>query len=206
MSVLEEIPKKQESEDAPKKVNPYYLKNIVMTALLTGLRRGDILNLKWADVDLEKGVLFYNEQKKRNRRRVKLLNSDMIQLLKSIPRGESERIINGPDGKPLRDIKRSFRTALKNAGIKDFHFHDLRHTSASYMVMRGASLKSVQEHIGHTSLTMTQKYAHLSPEFQRSEVERLSGVFSLGLPNSKNSVRNESKADSPNEEGSYANA
>jgi len=126
MTVLEEKPRKQESEEAPKKVNPYYLKNIVTAALLTGLRRGDILNLKWADVDLEKGILFYNEQKKKNRRRVKVLNSDMIQLLKSVPKGESETIFNGPDGKPLRDIKRSFRTALKRAKIQNFHFHDLR--------------------------------------------------------------------------------
>jgi integrase len=201
-----ENPNKQTTEDAQKKVNPYYLKNIVMAALLTGLRRGDILNLKWPDVDMEKGILFFNEQKKKNKRRVKVLNSDMIQLLKSIPKGESQYIFNGPDGKPLRDIKRSFRTALKRAGIKNFHFHDLRHTSASYMVMRGASLKSVQEHLGHTSLTMTQRYAHLSPEFQRSEVERLSGVFSLGLPDSKNLVRSEPKPEFPNEAGAYANA
>jgi integrase len=130
-SFLEQVPniRSQGRENDPP---PYaYLKNIVMAALLTGLRRGDILRLKWSDVDLEKGILFFNEQKKRNKRRVKVMNSEMIQLLKSIPKGESETIFNGPDGKPLRDIKRSFRTALKKAGIKDFHSHDLRHTSAS---------------------------------------------------------------------------
>jgi integrase len=160
-AVLEEKPKEKKKsppEEVPtRKINPFYLKNIVKAALLTGLRRGDLLSLKWANVDLEKGVLFFNEQKKRSKRRIKVLNSDMIELLKSIPHGESETIFNGRDGKPLKDIKRSFRTALKKAGIKDFHFHDLRHTSASYMVMRGASLKAVQEHLGHTSLTMTQE-------------------------------------------------
>jgi len=165
-AVLEEKPKEKKKsppEEVPtRKINPFYLKNIVKAALLTGLRRGDLLSLKWANVDLEKGVLFFNEQKKRSKRRIKVFNSDMIELLKSTPHGESETIFNGPDGKPLKDIKRSFRTALKKAGIKDFHFHDLRHTSASYMVMRGASLKAVQEHLGHTSLTMTQRYAHLS--------------------------------------------
>lgn len=209
-AVLEEKPKERRKplpeEEPTRKINPSYLKNIVKAALLTGLRRGDILSLKWADADLEKGVLFYNEQKKRKRRQIKVLNSDMINLLKSIPRGESETIFNGPDGKPLKDIKRSFRTALKNAGIKDFHFHDLRHTSASYMVMRGASLKAVQEHLGHASLIMTQRYAHLSPEFQRAEVERLSGVFSGGIPDSKNLVRNDQKADFPTEAGAYATA
>jgi hypothetical protein len=65
------------------------------------------------------------------------------------------------------------------------------------MVMPGASLKAVQEHLGHTSLTMTQRYAHLSPEFRRSEVERLSGVFSAGLANSKNLLRNDQETEFP---------
>jgi len=209
-AVLEEKPKEKRkplSEEEPiRKINPSYLKNIVKAALLTGLRRGDLLSLKWADVDLEKGVLFFNEQKKRNRRRIKVLNSDMIDLLKGVPRSESETIFNGTDGKPLKDIKRSFRTALKRAGIRDFHFHDLRHTSASYMVMRGASLKAVQEHLGHTSLIMTQRYAHLSPEFQRSEIEKLSGVFMVGLASSKKLVRNDQNLDFPSEGGIHANA
>ena len=198
-AVLEEKPKKKRkplSEEEPKrKINPSYLKNIVKAALLTGLRRGDILNLKWSDVDLEKGVLFFNEQKKRNKRRIKVLNSDMIELLKSIPREESETIFNGPDGKPLKDVKRSFRTALKRAGIKDFHFHDLRHTSASYLIMRGASLKSVQQQLGHTTLKMTERYAHLSDQFQRDEVNRLNGLFPFPLAGSKKLVRNEENAD-----------
>jgi len=201
----EEKPKDKKKPE--EKIKPYqYLENIVKTALLTGLRRGDILNLKWSDVDLDKGVLFFNEQKKRGKRRAKVLNSDMIELLKNIPQGESENILNGPDGKPLKDIKRSFRTALKKAGIKDFHFHDLRHTSASYMVMRGASLKAVQEHLGHTSLAMTQRYAHLSPEFQRSEVERLSGIFSGVTADSKNLVRNDQNADLLYHPGVHGNA
>jgi integrase len=201
----EEKPKDKKHPE--EKIKPYqYLENIVRAALLTGLRRGDLLSLKWADVDLEKGVLFFNEQKKRNKRRIKVLNSDMINLLKSVPRGESETIFSGPDAKPLKDVKRSFRTTLKRAGIRDFHLHDLRHTSASYMVMRGASLKSVQEHLGHTSLTMTQRYAHLSPEFQRAEVERLSGVFSVDLAGSKKLVRNDQTLDFPSEGGIHANA
>ena len=101
----------------------------------------------------------------------------------------------------MKDIKRSFRTILKRAGIENFHFHDLRYTSASYMVMKGASLKS-----GHTSLAMTQKYTHLSPEFQRSEVEKLSGLFTGGLANSKNLVRSGEIADFPKEEIKYATA
>jgi integrase len=185
----QEKPKRKESPE--EKIKPYeYLGNIVRAALLTGLRKGDLLSLKWSDVDLEKGILFLNEQKKSGKRRVKVLNRDMLDLLKSIPRGQSETIFTGPDGTPLQDVKRSFRTVLRLAGVKNFHFHDLRHTSASYMVMRGASIKAVQEHLGHTSLAMTQKYAHLSPEFQRAEVEKLSGLFTRDQISSKKLVRN----------------
>jgi integrase len=114
--------------------------------------------------------------------------------------------VNRPDGKPLGDIKRSFRTVLRKAGIKDFHFHDLRHTSASYIVMQGASLKAVQEQLGHTSLTTTQRCAHLNPEFQRSEVERLSGVFSGVNADSKNLVRNGENTDLLYHPGVHASA
>ena len=100
----------------------------------------------------------------------------MIDLLMQIPKGESEYIFTGPDGKPLRDIKRSFHTALKKAGIKDFRWHGLRHTSASHLLMRGASMKAVQEHLGHTTIAMTQRYSHLSRDFQREEVNRLDGL------------------------------
>ena len=163
--------------------SPPYLKAIIQAGLMTGLRKGDLLRLKWEDVDLEKGILFFNEQKKRGKRTVKVLNSDMLALLQGIPAKNDGYIFHGPDGRPLKDCQRSFRTALKKAGIKDFHFHDLRHTSASWMVMKGASMKAVQEHLGHSNLSMTERYSHLSPAFQKSEVERLNGVFTERLNN-----------------------
>jgi integrase len=90
----------------------------------------------------------------------------------------------------LKDVKRSFKTALKKAGIKDFRFHDLRHTSASHLLMRGASMKAVQEHLGHTTIAMTQRYSHLSRDFQREEVNRLNGLCGEG---GKKLVRNGKK-------------
>lgn len=173
-------------------VSPPYLANIIRAAIFTGLRKGDLLNMKWEDIDLERGLLFFREEKKRGKLGIKPLNNDMIALLMAIPKGKSEYVFNGPiprekgeekyialpdpNGTLLRDTKRSFRSALKKAGIKDFHFHDLRHTSASYLVMRGASLKAVQEHLGHTSIAMTQRYSHLSGDFQREQVNLLNGL------------------------------
>ena len=152
------------------------LLNLIKGAIFTGLRKGDLFNLKWSDVNLERGFLNYREQKKRDKLGFKYLNGDMISLLMEIHRGESDHIFLGPDGNPLKDIKRSFKTALKKAGIKDFRWHDLRHTSASHLLMRGASMKAVQEHLGHTTIAMTQRYSHLSRDFQKEEVNRLNGL------------------------------
>jgi integrase len=167
---------------------PPHLQNIVRAALYTGLRKSDLLGLKWGDVNLEKGFLTYQEQKKNNRLQFKYLNEDMMNLLMGIRAGEDEFIFHGPDGKPLKDIRRSFTTALKKAGIQNFHFHDLRHTSASHLLMRGASLKTVQEHLGHSTITMTQRYSHLSRDFQKEQIQLLNG---LCLKNGKKIVRND---------------
>jgi len=152
------------------------------------LRKADLLNLKWSDVNLERGFLNYREQKKREKLGFKYLNGDMINLLMEITKGKDDYIFHGPDGNSLKDIKTSFKTALKKAGIKDFRWHDLRHTSASHLLMRGASMKAVQEHLGHTSMAMTQRYSHLSRDFQREEVNRLNGLCG---ENGKKLVRNE---------------
>ena len=186
--------------------SPSYLKNIIKAALFTGLRKGDILNLKWPDVDLERGLLYFNEQKKMGKLGIKVLNSDMINLLMSIPKGKSDHIFCGPDGKPLKNVQRSFRTALKKAGITDFHFHDLRHTSASHMIMRGASPKAVQKHLNHSSLSMTERYAHLSQDFQRSEVERLNGLCDEEIESSKKLVRREELIENMNQPEPYVTA
>ena len=169
-------------------VSPRYLANLIKGAIFTGLRKSDLFNLKWPDVNLERGFLNYREHKKRDKLGFKYLNEDMIGLLMEIPKGESDYIFLGPDGKPLRDIKRSFHTALKKAGIKDFRWHDLRHTSASHLLMRGASMKAVQEHLGHATIAMTQRYSHLSRDFQREQVNLLHGLCG---ENGKKLVRNE---------------
>ena len=185
-------------------VSPPYLKYIIKGAIFTGLRKGDLLGLKKTDANVERGFLTYREQKKGGKIRIKELNDDMIALLMEMPKGPSEYIFCGPNGEPLKNVQRSFRTALKKAGIKDFHFHDLRHTSASHLLMRGASLKSVQEHLGHSSLAMTQRYSHLSRNFQKQEVQKLNGL--CDEESSKKLVRSEELTKSKELPGPYATA
>jgi len=187
-------------------VSPEYLKNIIKAALFTGLRKGDILNLKWSDLDLEKGLLFFNEQKKKGKLGIKVLNSDMISLLLAISKGKSEYIFCGPDEERLKDVKRSFHTALKRAGITDFHFHDLRHTSASHMIMRGASPKAVQKHLNHSSMAMTERYAHLSPDFQSRRLNVLNGLCDEGIEDSKKLVRSKDLVRNEKQSEIYATA
>ncbi len=155
-----------------------YLANIVMAAIFTGLRKSDVINLKWSNVNLEKGLFTYWERKKK-KTVFKALNSDMIELLKRIPKGESDSIFLGAYGKPMkssRNIHTPFKRALKKAGISDFHFHDLRHTSATHLVMRGASTNFVQSHLNHANPSMTAKYTHMSEVFQREQINLLNGI------------------------------
>lgn len=76
-------------------------------------------------------------------------------------------------GKPYKDLKKSFATVCRKAGIRDFHFHDLRHTFASQLVMAGVDLTTVKELLGHKTLTMTLRYAHLAPSHKVKAVDVL---------------------------------
>jgi integrase len=92
------------------------------------------------------------------------MNQILRETLQKIPRRlNNPYIFTGRNGKPFRDIKGSFASALRKAGIKDFKFHDLRHTFASHLVMEGVDLATIKELLGHKNLTMTLRYAHLAP-------------------------------------------
>lgn len=112
-----------------------HLKPIVLVAVHTGMRKGEILKLKWEQVDLRHNFILLDKTKNGESREIPI-NGTLIGLLASMPRNlESEYVFVDKDGKPYGDIKRSFHTALKKVGIRDFHFHDLRHTFASHLIM-----------------------------------------------------------------------
>jgi len=184
--------------DAVKR-SPEYLEDIFKASILTGLRKSDLLKLKWPDVDMEKATITFVEQKKKRRQPqkiVKFINQDMVDLLKNIPvRGEY--IFCKKDGSQLKDPKRAFKTALKRAGIKDFKFHDMRHTSATYLLERGATLEAVQKHLNHSDITMTQRYAHIVEEYQRKQVGKLDGIFGELSEVRQKLGRNEENQDTP---------
>ncbi len=161
-----------------------HLKPILIMALNTGMRRGEILKLKWENVDLKHGFILLEEKMvKTSRRREIPINDTLREVLqKQIRRLDVPYVFFDPEtGKPYQDVKRSFATACRRVGIRDFHFHDLRHTFASQLVMNGVDITAVSKLLGHTTLTMTLRYAHLAPNHLKNAVAVLSRLQSSSV-------------------------
>lgn len=141
-----------------------HLKPIVITALNTGMRKEEILSLRWdRHVDLKHGFILLDTTKSGERREIPI-NETLRQTFQAIVRRvDSPYVFTDENGNRYHDIKRSFHSACQRAGIKDFTFHDLRHTFASHLVMAGVDLPTVKELLGHKTLSMTLRYAHLAP-------------------------------------------
>ncbi len=151
-----------------------HLRSIVVLALNTGMRKGEILNLKWHDIDIKRGIIYILDSKNGEKREIPINEQVKTALIRTRKHPDSPYIFCNKDGDPYGDIKKSFFTALKKAGIIDFHFHDLRHTFASQLVMAGVDLNTVRELMGHKSLEMTLRYSHLSPDHKKRAVDILS--------------------------------
>ena len=164
-----------EKEQIPKLVNACSprLKPIVTIAVFTGMRKSEILNLQWKNVDLTNGIIYLLDTKNNECREV-LMNDIVRKALQNIPKHkESPYVFCRKSGKPYQDVRKSFDTALRKCDIIDFHFHDLRHTFASQLVMMGVDLKTVQELMGHKTIEMTLRYSHLSQPHKRAAVDDL---------------------------------
>jgi integrase len=160
-----------------KSKNPY-LAAIVTIALNTGMRKTEILELQWQRIDLSSARITLYRTKSGKPRGVPM-NRAVYDALVALQPDEAKRaglVFARADGRAWGQIRTAFSTALETAEIKGFRFHDLRHTAASHMVMRGAGLKDVQEILGHADMKMTMRYSHLSPAHLRATVDRLDGL------------------------------
>lgn len=149
------------------------LRPIVVLALNTGMRRGEIFGLKWHDVDFKRNIITLLDTKNGEKREVYMNEQVKTALIRVRKHPESPYIFCNSLGKPHHDIRKSFFTALKKSGIKDFHFHDLRHTFASQLAMSGADINTIRELMGHRDIRMTLRYSHLSPSYKRRAVDVL---------------------------------
>lgn len=159
-----------------------YLYAIVVLALSTGARKQEVLGLTWPDVDLPRARLLLQLTKNRERRSLPLAGRALeeIQQMAKVRRLDTPLLFPRADGRRPIDIRHAWARALKEADVKDFRFHDLRHSAASYLAMTGASLAEIAEVLGHKTLAMVKRYAHLSEAHIAGVVARMNAaIFGL---------------------------
>jgi integrase len=146
----------------------------VILALSTGMRQMEILSLTWADVDLARGRIILQETKNGDRRSVPLVGHarEIIMALGKVRRIDTRMIFPSRNNTPA-SLRKPWEKALAVAGVENFRFHDLRHTAASYLAMNGASLLEIAEILGHKTLQMVKRYAHLADSHTAQVVERM---------------------------------
>jgi integrase len=165
------------------------LKPILLLAAATGMRKAEILNLKWKDVDFANGFIRVVLSKNSEARNVPYdshVREMLLELRKG--RGSSEYVFSRKNGSRILCVKEAFKAACDRAGISDFRFHDLRHTAASLLAAGGCDIITLQHILGHKTLAMTQRYAHLVPgrhDRTREIMEGLWGTSGGGVGDTK---------------------
>lgn len=146
---------------------------VLATSLLTGLRRGEVLGLRWENVSLERDLIYVLKTKSGHPRELPIPSKLRDLLIDLGPKKE------GPVfGLPVITLRRNFAAALKAAGVFDLRWHDLRHSFASWFLMRTNDLPALQRLLGHASPSMTLRYAHLSRGHLASNV----AAFESAIP------------------------
>jgi integrase len=159
-----------------------------LLSLFTGLRSGEIFNLRWSDLDFENKLILVRDPKNRKNRHA-FMTAEIESLLKDLRRdqGPETLVFPGRDGQRQRVVSCTFRRAIEelglNAGLSDPRqkvvFHSLRHTFASWLAQAGEPLFTIAQLLGHSSLAMTARYSHLAPDNLRQAAQRLSGRLEL---------------------------
>lgn len=157
---------------------PPHIRPIVQLALNTGMRRGELLTLRWEQII--NGFIYLDVADTKPGRPNHIPINAQAQTALNERRGEnhlkSPYVFCDATGGPWKEIKDGFKNACRRAGIMDFRFHDLRHTFASHLVMRGVGLKTVADLLGHANIQMTMRYAHLAPGHLQDAVGQLDNL------------------------------
>jgi integrase len=150
------------------------------------MRRGELLSLRWSDVDLP-GRRIYLRDTKNGELRVLVLNDLAFDVLASLPVGsQGDLIFPGVD--PLK-LSVYTRRVFRKIGVSNGSFHSLRHTTGSWLAMSGVDLYAIGEILGHKTPRMTKRYSHLSPDYVSKAVGKLDSVFAGILPSAEKSPR-----------------
>jgi len=160
-----------------------HLRPIVIAALNSGMRKEELLSLEWEKhIDLRHGFILLDVTKNGERRQIPITSMLRETLQGIVRRVGVPYVFVDRDGKRFKDVKTAFHGALRRAGIKDFRFHDLRHTFASHLVMGGVDLATIKDLLGHKDFKMTLRYSHLAPAHKTAALAVLDGAFN-GHPN-----------------------
>src|SRR5437762_5536537 len=164
-----------------------HIRALVSVALHSGMRLGEILNLRWYDLDFSSGFILVRDSKNGESRHVPM-DATLFALFRAYPhRLGTDLVFSSPAGGHIVDVRTGFLNSCKRAGLIDLHFHDLRHTFASQFVMSGGDLYILKEILGHKSITMTQRYAHLSPTYKIKAIDRMNTLWAGATPQASTS-------------------
>ena len=176
---------------------PEPLKSVVRFALATGLRRSNIINLEWQQIDMQRKVAWVNPEDSKSNRAIGVALNDTACLVLRDQIGNHSRFVfvhmkegNRPDGSRVPSARKmrvddntAWKSACKRAGIEDFRFHDLRHTWASWLIQSGVPLSVLQEMGGWESIEMVRRYAHLAPNHLSEHAKQIDAIFGKCVSN-----------------------
>lgn len=145
---------------------PTKLRYIVTVALLTGLRKKNVLNLKWEQIDFSMNTLEVLKQNNKGKKVIRLpMSKGLVEVLKEIgPKEKGYLFVNSKTGLPYTDIRKPFNQALKRARINDFVFHDLRRTFGTWLLQKGVDIRVIQTLLCHSDVSTTERYLAITPE------------------------------------------
>jgi integrase len=165
-------------ESCGKEKKAPYLRSMVIIDLYTGLRKEELLSLKWKAVDLDKNILLVEDGKGGDHRRIPINDTVKAEFMKLTGKRKGDFVFHDRYGREFRDIKKSFHSAVERAGLQDVRFHDLRRTFATMCVFNGISPKTLMKWMGHKSIETTMKYYVVSPEeYEVEAIKRLDGNY-----------------------------
>jgi len=168
---------------------PSHISPIIIIAASTGMRKMEILSLKWEDIDFRRGIIHIKDSKSGRAREV-YMNCPVFEALKALPQEFEFVFFNQATGNHVTSVRKSFKKACEDMGIKNFRFHDLRHCCATKMVEAGVDLVTVSKILGHSDIKLTMRYAHPGEKTMRAAAEKLGQIYE----------QTRQKVDSPTEE------
>jgi integrase len=165
-------------------INDRNFREVCICAVLTGMRQGELLSLRWSDVDLDNRLIHVRNSEvfttKNKRNRLIPMNETLHKMLSHRKHATSCDFVFHRNGRPLNPdpVSRGFKRAVRRAGLNDkLHFHSLRHTFATWLVESSVSLYHVQKILGHSNFSTTQAYSHILPENLHDAVDKVSFEF-----------------------------